>query len=78
VRSCVVCHAWLPRGMAMPVPPDAREGLAEEWLCLDERACDLRWTAWERSRLPGIASPGREVLTMILDTQAPRRLELTR
>jgi len=78
-RSCVVCGADLSGpGTAMPVPPGAREGEGEEWLCLDERGCDQRWAAAKRAQLP--AGPRgemlNEVLSALLDSATSARLAL--
>ena len=73
-RVCVICGQPLPRGEAMPVPPEARDSAEPEWMCLDQHGCDLRWMAAERGRLPG--GPGGDVLAMILDMTVPVRLEL--
>jgi hypothetical protein len=77
-RECVVCKADLTApGTASPLlEPDARDGPGPEWLCLDQRGCDLRWADQARASLAG--HPMAWLLGEIVDVMAPQRLELER
>jgi hypothetical protein len=77
-RRCLVCRAVLPPGYAAPLlDPEAKTGPGPEWLCLDERGCDVRWAARARARLRHVpVGPARLLLRRVLDMSAPERIPI--